>query len=269
MTLALVLKIEYLALVLEIEYLRTARDLVWWTLLGVASSIGVGTSLVPTGPLYLYPMIARHASRYPAEPALAFWEVIARTVCWGAGTAIGEVPPYLASTVNKELLPPKMCCVRQMRVVLSKLGSLGILILASFPNTLFDLCGILAGQTMQSENPRDRITLTRFFLPTLVGKALILAPAKAYAMILFSDTVDVPWWEGIAWLQRPLSLGFAFWFFYTLVRSLADDELTLLQDEILTKGVRVVSRSLDEAIASTQSAAKSLQAQVRDNQKVD
>lgn len=112
----------------------------YWILLGVASSIGLGTGL-HTFVLYLGPHIARVTlaanqcndvpnllpSRWrfqnfeacdPAlaalKPTVSFWTVYnavaIEAFLWGFGTAIGELPPYfvaraasIAGTSNEEL----------------------------------------------------------------------------------------------------------------------------------------------------------------------
>ncbi len=101
----------------------------YWLLLGVASSIGLGTGL-HTFVLYLGPFIAHLAmvsydcGRVPSlmpsrwhfeyfEPCQAqsqatadpgFWNVVAQVeleaFLWGLGTAIGELPPYFVALAH-------------------------------------------------------------------------------------------------------------------------------------------------------------------------
>ena len=198
-----------------------------WILLGIASSAGIGSGL-HTFLLYLGPFIAQavmkaHAcgdsalavsatstvfdvtmlcdesSGPSASPLLDLfkWECL----CWGIGTAIGEIPPFLlgraaasvsgkaednsvlASLVAQQqsgkalslVVRVKLTCLHLMR----KFGFLGVLFMASFPNPLFDLAGILAGLL--------KLPFSVFFGATLVGKALVKAPLQAlFVAALFS-----------------------------------------------------------------------------------
>lgn len=99
---------------------------VWWTGLGILSSIGLGSGM-HSGLLFLFPHIVKVClaaercgnssfdvredawfSRSPlhCEPdaptgSVGFWDmynkVIWSAMLWGAGTALGEIPPYLFS----------------------------------------------------------------------------------------------------------------------------------------------------------------------------
>lgn len=96
----------------------------WWILLGVASSIGLGTGL-HTFVLYLGPHIATvtmvaneckyipnmlpsrwnfthfEACPVPGPGRVSFWEILtsvqAEAFLWGLGTALGELPPYFVA----------------------------------------------------------------------------------------------------------------------------------------------------------------------------
>ena len=110
-----------------------------------------------------------------------------------AGTAFGEIPPYLMSRQARiaaieaegtpsrgshgEMLPDELDSVSRYGLVnqakiflvrfLKNYGTFGVLLLASIPNPLFDLCGIACGHfLMPFEN---------FFFATFVGKAIVRA----------------------------------------------------------------------------------------------
>jgi hypothetical protein len=101
----------------------------WWIGLGVASSIGLGTGL-HTFVLYLGPHIAKVAlaasacnyipehlpsrwnfeyfkkcPEYQGTPTITFSHVygavILEAFLWGAGTALGELPPYFVARAGK------------------------------------------------------------------------------------------------------------------------------------------------------------------------
>ena len=124
---------------------------------------------------------------------------------WGAGTAIGELPPYFmarASTLSnsevdddelaefEELLhaeqdqTQQLAFMDRMRLVVFKVikrvGFLGILICASIPNPLFDLAGITCGHFL--------VPFGTFFGATLIGKAIIkMHIQKIFVIFLFSQ----------------------------------------------------------------------------------
>jgi len=100
----------------------------WWILLGVASSIGLGTGL-HTFVLYLGPYIAKVAlvaqecnyvpdlepNRWefesfakcpnPKTEQISLWNIIAavqlESFLWGLGTALGELPPYFVARASR------------------------------------------------------------------------------------------------------------------------------------------------------------------------
>eukprot|EP00850_Spirogloea_muscicola_P018582 SM000172S03055 [mRNA] locus=s172:143740:146325:+ [translate_table: standard] len=212
-----------------------ARFLLWWTSLGVASSVGLGSGL-HTFVLYLGPHIARftlmstHCGRLDIKaapydtPQWGMDSSWARTGCsafgpplyprlpskhesykvplldivrsvqleafvWGVGTAIGELPPYFVSRearLSGERLDAlenfnrndgkeasgffdgmKLWMVNHAR----QFGFIAILAFASVPNPLFDLAGITCGHFL--------VPFWKFFLATLVGKAVVKAHIQA------------------------------------------------------------------------------------------
>ncbi|XP_078442245.1 SNARE associated Golgi protein family [Wolffia australiana] len=211
------------------EFLHYFRFVVWWVMLGVASSIGLGSGL-HTFVMYLGPHIAfftikavqcgrvdlksapydtiqlnrspswltRNCSEFgppqftpPADSLVAvplgniLPQVQIEAILWGMGTALGELPPYfisraaslsggLLNTVEEPSSSPSVdgwmsrMLNRTKHQLLSRTQHLNfftILLLASVPNPLFDLAGILCGQF--------GIPFWKFFLATLIGKAII------------------------------------------------------------------------------------------------
>ncbi|KAF7015194.1 unnamed protein product [Triticum aestivum] len=205
------------------ELLWYARFGLWWVILGVASSIGLGSGL-HTFVLYLGPHIALFTmkavqcgrvdlksapydtillKRRPSwleKECLEFGppiyqetipfskilhEVHLEAVLWGIGTALGELPPYFISRAAS-MSGQKVEELAELDASISKEGFLSsilrrakrwlmshsqylnfptILLLASVPNPLFDLAGILCGQF--------NVPFWKFFLATLIGKAII------------------------------------------------------------------------------------------------
>ncbi|CAN6677124.1 unnamed protein product [Malus baccata var. baccata] len=124
-----------------------------------------------------------HGLRVPLSSILP--QVQLEAVLWGLGTAIGELPPYFISraasmsgnkVVMEELDAPsdegtgfigtRLNQIKRWLLSHSQqLNFFTILVLASVPNPLFDLAGIMCGQF--------GIPFWKFFLATLIGKAII------------------------------------------------------------------------------------------------
>lgn len=124
------------------------------------------------------------------------------SMLWGAGTALGELPPYFMAraarnSTNKnndydqedlkelealeamesgENVPILMRLKLAMKHFVQKAGFFGILACASIPNPLFDLAGLTCGHY--------RIPFWTFFGATLIGKAFIKMHIQQLAVII-------------------------------------------------------------------------------------
>ncbi|KAG8451664.1 hypothetical protein GDO86_003744 [Hymenochirus boettgeri] len=202
----------------------------YWVGLGILSSVGLGTGL-HTFLLYLGPHIASvtlaayecNSVNFPEPPypdeiicpdeegtegAISLWTIISKVrleACmWGAGTAIGELPPYFMARAARlsgvetddeeyaefeEMLEhPQTAQDFATRAKLAvqnlvqKVGFLGILACASIPNPLFDLAGITCGHFL--------VPFWTFFGATLIGKAIIkMHIQKLFVIITFSKHI--------------------------------------------------------------------------------
>jgi len=111
-------------------------------------------------------------------------EVYLEAILWGIGTALGELPPYFLSrtasmsgriideledldaSISEGFLSSALRQAKRWLMSHSQYLSFTlILLLASVPNPLFDLAGILCGQF--------NIPFWKFFLATLIGKAIV------------------------------------------------------------------------------------------------
>ncbi|XP_008474569.1 ectopic P granules protein 3-like [Diaphorina citri] len=136
----------------------------------------------------------------PESPGVAadwvpsLWSIMNKVkleaMMWGAGTALGELPPYFLSRAarlslldpddvddlveleelhKKKNNPETMTLVDKLKLkietLVNKVGFFGILACASIPNPLFDLAGITCGHFL--------IPFWTFFGATLIGKAVI------------------------------------------------------------------------------------------------
>uniref|UniRef100_R4FJQ2 Putative vacuole membrane protein n=2 Tax=Rhodnius TaxID=13248 RepID=R4FJQ2_RHOPR len=204
----------------------------YWIGLGVLSSIGLGTGL-HTFLLYLGPHIAAvtlaayecGSLNFPEPPypddiicpdkidiswTASIWNIMRKihleAIMWGAGTALGELPPYFMAKASrlsghdpdvddlkefeelqkKKENPENMNMLDKAKLMVeelvNKVGFFGILVCASIPNPLFDLAGITCGHFL--------VPFWTFFGATLIGKAVIKMTLQTMFVILaFSDVL--------------------------------------------------------------------------------
>lgn len=131
---------------------------------------------------------------------VAFFEIFKKVAwpcfLWGTGTALGEIPPYaisraakMAGETNEEFEDIKNSksqwqFLDQMKMwtvnFLQKHGFIGIILMASWPNAAFDLCGICCGHF--------EMPFWEFITATWIGKALIKANFQAaFFLTVFTD----------------------------------------------------------------------------------
>ncbi|KAM6906932.1 vacuole membrane protein 1-like [Xenentodon cancila] len=142
------------------------------------------------------------------QGSISLWTIISKVrleACmWGAGTAIGELPPYFMARAARlsgadpededyqkieEMLDQTESAqdfASRAKVAVQKLiqkvGFFGILACASIPNPLFDLAGITCGHFL--------VPFWTFFGATLIGKALIkMHIQKLFVIITFSKHI--------------------------------------------------------------------------------
>ncbi|XP_057486415.1 vacuole membrane protein KMS1-like [Actinidia eriantha] len=161
-----------------------------------------------------------HGSRVPLSSILP--QVQMEAILWGLGTALGELPPYFISRAAsisggkfdamKELdasakedngaIATHLNQIKRWFLSHSQyLNFFTILVLASVPNPLFDLAGIMCGQF--------GIPFWKFFLATMIGKAIIKTHIQTVFIISVCNNQLLDWIENE--LIRVLSLvpGFA------------------------------------------------------------
>lgn len=223
------------------QWLRSCEHtLLWWLYwlgLGVLSSVGLGTGL-HTFLLYLGPHIAAvtmaayecQSVDFPEPPypdrivcpegnstssstdaagLITIWHVMSKVrveaFMWGAGTALGELPPYFMARAARltgvdaddedleefEDLQRRALEDRQhlslldraklaVERLVQRVGFLGILACASIPNPLFDLAGITCGHFL--------VPFWTFFGATLIGKAIIkMHIQKVFVIVTFNE----------------------------------------------------------------------------------
>lgn len=149
-------------------------------------------------------------------------QVQIEAVLWGVGTAIGELPPYFISRAAsssgnkydamKELDTSSAEETGAIAIRLNQikrwflshaqhLNFFTILVLASVPNPLFDLAGIMCGQF--------GIPFWEFFLATLIGKAIIKTHIQTVFIIAVCNNQLLNWIENELIWMLSLIPGFA------------------------------------------------------------
>lgn len=194
-------------------YYTLAMRSLTWILLGVASSIGFGFGM-HTFVLFLAPHIAAvtmaahscNSLNFPEPPypneiicpdqqdesEVTFFRILQKigveSFMWGLGTAIGELPPYLAARLRARAMGRRtggddLNLDNQaagweawMIKIINKVGFIGILLCAAIPNPLFDAAGIASGMA--------QIPFLSFFGATLIGKAVIKVLIQSSFVIL-------------------------------------------------------------------------------------
>ncbi|XP_050353530.1 vacuole membrane protein 1 [Nymphalis io] len=206
----------------------------WWVILGVCSSVGLGTGL-HTFLLYLGPHIARvtlaayecGGLNFPSPPypndiicpeeidpkyVVSIWNIMAKvrieSMMWGMGTALGELPPYFMARAARlsggsvaELAERDDSRTGRAKVMVQKLvqrvGFAGILACASIPNPLFDLAGLTCGHFL--------VPFWTFFGATLLGKAVIkMHIQKMFVIVAFNETLVG---QALSWVERIPYIG--------------------------------------------------------------
>ncbi|XP_057957722.1 vacuole membrane protein KMS1 isoform X2 [Malania oleifera] len=232
------------------EILQYFQFGLWWTALGVASSIGLGSGL-HTFVLYLGPHIAlftikamqcgridlksapydtiqlkrgpswldkdcsefgpplfpsAHGLQVPLSSILP--QVQVEAILWGVGTALGELPPYfisraahisgskvdameeldVSSNEDNGIIATRLKQIKRWFLSHAQyLNFFTILVLASVPNPLFDLAGIMCGQF--------GIPFWKFFIATLLGKAIIKTHIQTVFIISVCNNQLLDWVE--------------------------------------------------------------------------
>ncbi|KAJ4754543.1 Vacuole membrane protein 1 [Rhynchospora pubera] len=141
----------------------------------------------------LFPSTTASLVRVPLSKLLP--QIQLEAVLWGFGTALGELPPYFISRAarlsgtrsepieelddeshNEGLFSSFFKRMKHWLLSQSQhLNFSTILILASVPNPLFDLAGIMCGQF--------GVPFWKFFIATLTGKAFIKAHIQTVFLI--------------------------------------------------------------------------------------
>ncbi|KAJ9550516.1 hypothetical protein OSB04_014561 [Centaurea solstitialis] len=140
-------------------------------------------------------------------------QVQVEAILWGLGTALGELPPYFISRAASlsgdriDVAEELDASSSEAKGVTSNLNQMSrwflshaqylnfftILVLASVPNPLFDLAGIMCGQF--------GIPFWKFFLATLIGKAIVKTHIQTVFIISVCNNQLLDWMENeLIWM---------------------------------------------------------------------
>lgn len=183
LTLLMMISLSYYLLQYQIVY-DNLMFFSWWFGLGVASSIGLGSGL-HTFVLFTGPYVAKVALELREESLLYILKnVFVVITIWGAGSAVGELPPYLLSKKASEInhYEYSSSFEKMLSHFIRRNAFSTILIFASIPNPLFDMAGIMCG--------RYRIRFRTFFGATFIGKAIV-KPVLQSIVIIYACISDL------------------------------------------------------------------------------
>ena len=195
---------------LEVNYFcKTMSIYGYWFILGILSSIGFGTGL-QTGVIFVYPTIfSTYTDNYDPELSIntniinTYLRCITFVGAWSIGTVIGELPPYLiAKTINyndskaidklynmlgdnSEQIKTSIDNTVMKFKKSPKKSFITITLLSSWPNAMFDICGVASGLV--------RLNIYQFIIPTFIGKVCIKTPIQLGILLYYygyyGDTV--------------------------------------------------------------------------------
>lgn len=184
----------FVSLNVELYYVNSLIfTILYWLGLGILSTIGLGFGF-HTGIFFLFPYIINTYDL--AEQSTIFSTILKclpTIIIWGTGSALGELPPYLLAKkydktelsldfiTNKKLLrlynSIKNKVTEKIDFTNKKIIFSSILLMSSWPNLTFDMCGLLCGYY--------DIELREFLIPTVIGKGLIKAPLQSVVVLYF------------------------------------------------------------------------------------
>ena len=155
----------------------------YWFGLGILSTIGLGFGF-HTGVFFLFPYITYtydneliNNSQYPIYYTLV--KCLFNIILWGIGSAIGELPPYIISYNSDEKLLDNNKYINFIKkyidITNKRIQFLLILIMSSWPNITFDMCGMVCGY--------NKLSLKEFIIPTILGKGFIKAPIQSITIL--------------------------------------------------------------------------------------
>eukprot|EP01039_Chlorochromonas_danica_P006839 gene6839-7559_t len=216
-------------------------------------------------------------SSYDHHP-VTFWGMWKKVilVCFlqSAGTAIGEIPPYWmtraarlaaletshnspsspssSSSSSLDEIPDELESNSQysfinyaketMVVFLRKHGFWGVLLMASYPNVAFDLCGICCGHFL--------MPFWSFFLATFIGKAIIRNSYQSFVYVMLCSEEHLEMLISLLQYLVPDKLELDH-----TIREILEDSRQSFQSKILAKNSTEINTTELDARNSAQTFA--------------
>ena len=133
--------------------------------------------------------------QYIVRTCNLFWKCFPTVFIWGVGTAFGEIPPFWISRASylqggenaraeiEKLYteyPGSKWMLEWMNRQISQRAFLIIFLMASYPNALFDMCGMMSGFA--------GISFWTFIGATILGKAFIKSGSQLLFVILMNKS---------------------------------------------------------------------------------
>jgi hypothetical protein len=236
-------------LILEVNYLcNMMATYGYWFILGILSSVGFGTGL-QTGVIFVYPKIlSTYTYNYSDNLSINTNIINTYMICfpfvcaWSMGTVIGELPPYLiAKTINykdskaldrlyhilgdssdkiKNSIDGTVTKFKKS----PKRSFVTITLLSSWPNAMFDICGVAAGLV--------RLNMYQFLIPTFIGKVCIKTPIQLGMLLYYygyyGDTlknkVDIGMFY---YIWNILAISFTLYFLKVSVENVVNESIKI------------------------------------------
>eukprot|EP01060_Flectonema_neradi_P013036 TRINITY_DN1981_c0_g3_i1.p1 TRINITY_DN1981_c0_g3~~TRINITY_DN1981_c0_g3_i1.p1 ORF type:complete len:506 (+),score=59.74 TRINITY_DN1981_c0_g3_i1:658-2175(+) len=157
---------------------------------------------------------------------------------WGAGTAVGEIPPYFVAYKSAGVQGTKKCALQKemggstapieamkewMVDIVKRHGFAAVFLLSAWPNAFFDLCGLCCGAI--------RMPFLTFFSAVLLGKAVVKVGGQCVFFVsVFTKTTFVVLIDSITATLLYLFPGETGEGYSTYVRESIDKQLLQFQD---------------------------------------
>eukprot|EP00923_Selenidium_pygospionis_P011506 GHVN01019837.1.p1 GENE.GHVN01019837.1~~GHVN01019837.1.p1 ORF type:complete len:479 (+),score=18.24 GHVN01019837.1:129-1565(+) len=149
------------------------------------------------------------------------WHIIPIAILWGFGTAVGELPPYIAAKSYAEAKNKVMrnegdelmevaasdsaqCChitwlsnvaTKMATEMVPRYGAAAVIILSCWPNAFFDLCGVVCGRCL--------MPFPSFFTALCIGKGVIKPVLQSlFFIFIFSKKYDEGRATFITWIAE-------------------------------------------------------------------
>lgn len=240
---------------LTLIYPNTITFILKWVILGIMSSVGIGSGF-NTGVLFLTPhiieishtcdrdRITRDRITRDRDCDSQFWksffDLYPTVIYWGIGASIGELSTYLLARSTRLHTPHIDGLIpisddtsvvkyftlnywkhnNKMEYLLKNYGFWIIMSLSLCPNIFFDIIGYLSGYYL--------VSIWTFISAVITGRALLRMPIQLYVTLLLtsSDYITTTY-EGMTFILDFVSYLFFFIFIKDLIEMISTTQLEI------------------------------------------